>query len=151
VVVGDVVLSVSVSVSDSRLASATWSYRWWLDGFGLVDLSGSGVNFADLGVWCVLSQNVSVGMSSMQRFPGLQTQRIPRSGLRTSEPLRQRPEQLPGLGPVIAIWRLLRIVLFVNASYCSICQCFVLFYLSMLRIVLLSVRIRDESFVREGV
>ena len=82
-VVGDVVLSVSVSVSDSRLASATWSYRWWLDGFGLVDLSGSGVNFADLGVWCVLSQNVSVGMSSMQRFPGLQTQRIPRSGLRT--------------------------------------------------------------------
>jgi hypothetical protein len=115
VVVGDVVLSVSVSVSDSRLASATWSYRWWL-----VDLSGSGVNFADLGVWCVLSQNVSVGMSSMQRFPGLQTQRIPRSGLRTSEPLRQRPEQLPGLGPVIAIWRLLRIVLFVNASYCFI-------------------------------
>jgi hypothetical protein len=61
VVVGDVVLSVSVSVSDSRLASATWSYRWWLDGFVLVDLSASGVNFADLGVWAFCPRMLVLG------------------------------------------------------------------------------------------
>ena len=62
-VVGDVVLSmsVSVSVSDSRLAPATWSYQWLLDGFGLVDLSASGVDFADLVVWAFCPRMLVLG------------------------------------------------------------------------------------------